>query len=160
MCMYNAYRSFTDLQREHSLFSLSTPSADNDFLIVKKAADGVIDILAKQNGKLFGGQNYKLNAWLSICSTWDAASGLVQVWIDGKPSSRKFTRSGNINGPIIIVLGQVCCLHTIATYTGESASRETHLLYFSTECYMKRSIPFSYCKHDATVCSMLARCKD
>ncbi|XP_030250273.1 serum amyloid P-component-like [Sparus aurata] len=100
------FRSFTDLQREHSLFSLSTPSAANDFLIVKKAADGVIDILAKQNGKLFGGQNYRLNAWLSICSTWDAASGLVQVWIDGKPSSRKFTHSVNINGPIIIVLGQ------------------------------------------------------
>ena len=116
MCICNAYRSFTELRRDHSLFSLSTPSADNDFLIFKGAADGVFHMWARQNRKDFGGQNYKLNAWLSICSTWDAASGLVQLWIDGKPSSRMFVSSGsNINGPIITVLGQVHCLHTIAT---------------------------------------------
>ncbi|XP_036930110.1 C-reactive protein-like isoform X2 [Acanthopagrus latus] len=101
------FRSFTELQRDHSLFSLATPSAANDFLIFKSAADGVIHVGAKQNGADISGQHYELNAWVSICSTWDAASGLVQVWIDGKPSSRIFVSSGsNINGPIIIVLGQ------------------------------------------------------
>uniref|UniRef100_A0A671TPL6 Pentraxin family member n=2 Tax=Sparus aurata TaxID=8175 RepID=A0A671TPL6_SPAAU len=100
-------RSFTELRRDHSLFSLATPSAANDFLIFKTIADDGIQIWARNNHRTFGGQNYKFNAWLSICSTWDAASGLVQVWIDGKPSSRMFVSSGsNINGPIIIVLGQ------------------------------------------------------
>ncbi|KAE8288761.1 Jeltraxin Egg jelly pentraxin Precursor [Larimichthys crocea] len=52
-------------------------------------------------------QNYELNTWHSICSTWNASSGLAQLWIDGKPSSRKLIPSKtNINGPIIIVLGQ------------------------------------------------------
>ncbi|XP_073340888.1 C-reactive protein-like [Pagrus major] len=100
-------RSFTDLRRDHSLFSLATPSADNDFLIFKKAADDEFEIWAKDVMTDFGGLKYKLNTWLSICSTWDAASGLTQLWIDGKQSSRKFTSSGsNITGTMTIVLGQ------------------------------------------------------
>uniref|UniRef100_A0A8C9XYF3 Pentraxin family member n=1 Tax=Sander lucioperca TaxID=283035 RepID=A0A8C9XYF3_SANLU len=55
----------------------------------------------------FIGHDYKVNTWQSICSTWDSVSGLGQLWLDGKPSSRKFISSGsNISGPIIIVLGQ------------------------------------------------------
>lgn len=112
----NAYRSFTDLSRGHSLFSLATSSADNDFLIFKKEADDEFEIWAKSNMTDFRGLSYKLNTWLSICSTWDAASGLTRLWIDGNPSSRKYTNSGsNITGTMTIVLGQVCCLHTIAT---------------------------------------------
>ena len=113
-----AYRSFTDLSRVHSFFSLATPSASNDFLIAKIPAN--IEVWARSKYAYIGGQDYKLNTWHSICSTWDSASGLVQVWLDGKPSSRKFVSSGsNINGPIIIVLGQVqmCskCISNITT---------------------------------------------
>ncbi|KAM8735725.1 C-reactive protein-like [Acanthopagrus schlegelii] len=101
------FRSLTELQRDHSFFSLATPSAANDFLIYKTAADDGFHMNARNNFKFFGGQNYKLNTWVSICSTWDAAYGVMQLWIDGKPSSRIFVSSGsNINGPIIIVLGQ------------------------------------------------------
>ncbi|XP_042279593.1 C-reactive protein-like [Thunnus maccoyii] len=100
-------RSFTDLRRTHSLFSLATPSAFNDFLIFKRSANHEIELYGRDHLVVFGEQDYKLNMWHSICSTWDSASGLGQLWLDGKPSSRKFTRSGsNINGPIIIVLGQ------------------------------------------------------
>ncbi|XP_073340889.1 C-reactive protein-like [Pagrus major] len=100
-------RSFTDHRRDQSLFSLATPSGDNQFLMFKKAADDRLDIWARNHWSDFSGLNYKINTWLSICSTWDAVSGLAQVWIDGKPSNRKFISSGsNINGPIIIVLGQ------------------------------------------------------
>ncbi|XP_073341930.1 C-reactive protein-like [Pagrus major] len=101
------FRSFTGLQRGHTLFSLATPSATNDFLIYKSPTDDVFSIWARHNQRVFGGPKYELNAWLSMCTTWDAASGLVQVWVDGKPSSRIFISSGsNIKGPIIIVLGQ------------------------------------------------------
>ncbi|XP_071325754.1 female protein-like isoform X2 [Trachinotus anak] len=100
------FRSFTDLKRDHPLFSLATPSAFNDFLIYKDVNDE-INLNARDKYAKFEGQDYKLNTWHSICSTWDSASGLGQMWLDGKPSSRKFISSGsNINGPNIMVLGQ------------------------------------------------------
>ncbi|CAI5662481.1 unnamed protein product [Oreochromis niloticus] len=101
------FRSFTDLNRDHSLFSLATPSAINNFLIFKKAANGLFDLWARGKSNKVEGIAYKLNTWHSICSTWDSTSGLMQLWVNGVPSSKKFTNSGsNINGPIIIVLGQ------------------------------------------------------
>ncbi|KAM9309149.1 C-reactive protein-like [Pholidichthys leucotaenia] len=100
-------RSFTDLNRDHSLFSLATPSAFNDFLIFKSARSDLYQLYARNTGVNFEGQNFKQNTWQSVCATWNANTGLTQLWVDGVPSSRKFTKSGsNINGPIIIVLGQ------------------------------------------------------
>uniref|UniRef100_A0A668A0M3 Pentraxin family member n=1 Tax=Myripristis murdjan TaxID=586833 RepID=A0A668A0M3_9TELE len=100
-------RSFTDLSRNHILFSLATPSAANDFLLFKKAAAGQIEVYARDVTAVFDGQEYKLNAWLSVCATWDSASGLEQLWLNGKPSCRKFTSAGsNITGHTIITLGQ------------------------------------------------------
>ncbi|KAM9352902.1 uncharacterized protein ABDE67_005291 [Symphorus nematophorus] len=99
-------RSFTDLRRDHTPFSLATPSIFNDFLIYV-ATNNVIHLGIRNHDVTFAEQDYKLNRWLSICATWDSASGLGQLWLDGKPSSRKFLISGaNISGPIIIVLGQ------------------------------------------------------
>uniref|UniRef100_A0A3B3U3W6 Pentraxin family member n=1 Tax=Poecilia latipinna TaxID=48699 RepID=A0A3B3U3W6_9TELE len=69
-------RFFTDLKRDYSLFSLALPSFDNDFLLLKSA-------------NLDSFQMY-LNAWHSVCSTWDSESGLGQLWFDGKPSVRRF----------------------------------------------------------------------
>uniref|UniRef100_A0A668A4V2 Pentraxin family member n=1 Tax=Myripristis murdjan TaxID=586833 RepID=A0A668A4V2_9TELE len=100
-------RSFTDLSRAYGLFSLATPSAANDFLLFKTATANQIYVYARNADALFDGQEYTLNAWLSVCATWDSASGLGQVWLNGKPSSRKFTKSGsNIKGRTIITLGQ------------------------------------------------------
>uniref|UniRef100_A0A3P9IEP3 Pentraxin (PTX) domain-containing protein n=1 Tax=Oryzias latipes TaxID=8090 RepID=A0A3P9IEP3_ORYLA len=47
-------------------------------------------------GVRYGGRNYKPNMWYSNCSTWDSATGLVQIWFDGKPSFRKYIISGAI----------------------------------------------------------------
>ncbi|XP_071772002.2 C-reactive protein-like [Centroberyx gerrardi] len=100
-------RSFTDLSRNHVLFSLATPSAANDFLIFKKTAADVIELIARDNSVEIVGQEYKLNTWHSVCATWDSQSGLVQLWLDGKPSTRRFVNSGsNIRGHTIITLGQ------------------------------------------------------
>ncbi|XP_073341933.1 C-reactive protein-like [Pagrus major] len=98
-------RSITDLARSHALFSVSTPSRDNAFLIFKGTANDIISVDVVNNGARFGGQDYKPNTWHPICSTWDSESGLVQLWLDGKPSIRKFTGGSNITGPIVI-LGQ------------------------------------------------------
>ncbi|XP_023258848.1 C-reactive protein-like [Seriola lalandi dorsalis] len=100
-------RSFTDLKRDHALFSLATSSAANDFLIYMKPENNEFHLNSKDNQAKLTGHDYKMNTWHSICATWDSVSGLGQLWLDGKPSSRKFLSSGsNINGPVIIVLGQ------------------------------------------------------
>ncbi|XP_023132933.2 serum amyloid P-component-like [Amphiprion ocellaris] len=100
-------RSFTDLKRAHSLFSLATPSAIENFLIFKRAASDEFELWARNRYVILYGEDYELNTWHSVCSTWNAVSGVMQLWLDGKPSSRKFVSSGsNINGPMLIVLGQ------------------------------------------------------
>ncbi|XP_030250268.1 serum amyloid P-component-like isoform X1 [Sparus aurata] len=99
-------RSFTDLRRGHPLFSLATPSVDNDFLIYKDDAHDQMNLHIRNQYVYFAGQNYKLNTWHSLCSTWDSVSGLAQLWLDGKPSNWKLSSQSSINGPIIIVLGQ------------------------------------------------------
>ncbi|KAL3060299.1 hypothetical protein OYC64_014791 [Pagothenia borchgrevinki] len=101
------FRSFSDLRRDITLFSLSTPSADNDFGMYKLAATDALVMRIRNTRMDFIGQDYKLNTWHSLCSTWDSGSGLSQMWLDGQPSSRRFINSGSsISGPIIIVLGQ------------------------------------------------------
>uniref|UniRef100_A0A8C6SWL2 Pentraxin family member n=1 Tax=Neogobius melanostomus TaxID=47308 RepID=A0A8C6SWL2_9GOBI len=97
---------FSELTRDFSLFSLATPSAANDFLIFKKAPSGDISAYVRDLSSTFKGQDYQLNRWQSLCVTWDAASGLVQLWLDGKPSIMKYFSTSNISGPMIIVLGQ------------------------------------------------------
>ncbi|KAM9723721.1 uncharacterized protein ACNS7B_019026 [Menidia menidia] len=100
------FRSFTDLTRDHSLFSLATPSKDNEFLIFKKSGSEGFHLYARSVFAAVIGHEYKQNMWHSICATWDASSGLVQLWVDGIPSSRKFTRTGTMAEQMIIVLGQ------------------------------------------------------
>lgn len=106
--MFNIFRSFTELKRDHTLLAVSLPSADNGFLIFKSANPGLFHFWVKSKQVNIEAQDYKLNRWSSICSTWDAESGLGQLWVDGKPSSRKYIISGStINEPMIIILGQV-----------------------------------------------------
>ncbi|XP_078103706.1 C-reactive protein-like [Sander vitreus] len=101
------FRSFTDLRRDHSLFSLATPAFNNEMLIFNGPSNNKYAFWINNKNVDFIGHDYKVNTWQSICSTWDSVSGLGQLWLDGKPSSRKFISSGsNISGPIIIVLGQ------------------------------------------------------
>ncbi|XP_054904003.1 C-reactive protein-like [Poeciliopsis prolifica] len=100
-------RSFTDLERSHVLFSLAVPTFSNGFLVFWNGADKELLIFTQNIYAEFGKTDYKLNTWHSICATWDSTSGLVQLWLDGLPSVRKFTRSGsNIRGSPIILLGQ------------------------------------------------------
>ncbi|XP_018545109.1 C-reactive protein [Lates calcarifer] len=101
------HRSFTDLRRSHGLFSLATPSSNNEFLIFWSEANKEMQPHIKEGKVGYGGWDYKPNMWHSICTTWDSASGLVQLWFDGQPSIRKFITSGsNIRGSLIIILGQ------------------------------------------------------
>lgn len=99
-------RAFTDLSRTYGTFSLSTPTFDNDFLIFKEPQSGEFSVSVRNAGHIFSNQDDKRNEWQSFCATWAAASGLMQLWVNGKPSSIKSTSTLNISGPMIIVLGQ------------------------------------------------------
>ncbi|KAG7247261.1 hypothetical protein CRUP_014444, partial [Coryphaenoides rupestris] len=99
-------RSFTDLTRNHGLFSLATPSFANGFLIFKKSTSDQVEINVRNKAMTVSSQEYKLNTWQSVCSTWDGTTGLVQLWLDGKPSSRKYCSEGTIRSNFVIILGQ------------------------------------------------------
>ncbi|XP_075965630.1 C-reactive protein-like isoform X1 [Anarhichas minor] len=101
------HRSFTDLKRDHVLFSLATPSSANDFLIIWEEATKEMEPHIKNVKTEYKGWDYKSNMWHSICTTWNSESGLVQLWFDGQPSIKKFASSGSdISGSTIIILGQ------------------------------------------------------
>ncbi|XP_055019862.1 serum amyloid P-component-like, partial [Boleophthalmus pectinirostris] len=96
----------SDLTRSFTLFDLATPTHNNDFHIFKMNARDEINVDVRNVVLNFKGQDYQINTWQSICGTWDAASGLVQLWVDGKPSSMKFATNSHIHGIMLIVLGQ------------------------------------------------------
>ncbi|XP_068591666.1 C-reactive protein-like [Cebidichthys violaceus] len=101
------HRSFTDLKRDHILFSLATPSSANGFLIFWFEENKGIAPHVKNRMTEYKGWDYKSNMWHSICTTWDSESELVQLWFDGQPSIKKFISSGSIiSGSTIIILGQ------------------------------------------------------
>uniref|UniRef100_A0A3Q4HA97 Pentraxin family member n=1 Tax=Neolamprologus brichardi TaxID=32507 RepID=A0A3Q4HA97_NEOBR len=63
----------TDLSRNHNLFSLYT---------------GFLSTMKQQSNIYRPGLQAEL--WQSICTTWDSESELVQLWLNGKPSIKKF----------------------------------------------------------------------
>lgn len=99
-------RSFSDISRAQSLFSLSLPSTDNGFLIFK-SKQGVYELYVLGATESFLGLQDEPNVWNSICATWDASTGLSQLWVNGIPSSRKGNKAGSsLMGTPKIILGQ------------------------------------------------------
>ncbi|KAM3615202.1 uncharacterized protein V6R79_024859 [Siganus canaliculatus] len=101
------HRSFTDLKRDHVLFSLATTSNSNGILIFWDQTNQEMEPHVLDRKTEYRGWDYKPNMWHSICTTWDSTSGLVQLWFNGRPSIRKFTNTGsNFQGTLMIMLGQ------------------------------------------------------
>lgn len=80
-------------------------------MIFKKAEKDIIELNVGNKKAEFVVQDYKLNMWHTLCSTWDSTSGLVQLWFNGKSSVRKLVARSNLTAPII-VLGQVRLLNS------------------------------------------------
>ncbi|CDQ58546.1 unnamed protein product [Oncorhynchus mykiss] len=85
-----------------SLFSMATPTSTNDFLLFKES-NGAMQLPVRYVGSAFTGLPGKQNMWMG-----HSATGLSQVWINGKPSARKlgYTAGSVVNGKPIIILGQ------------------------------------------------------
>lgn len=100
------HRSFTDLKRGHTFFSMATPTKSNGFLTfydsnLLAVAPHVYDVKLT-----YGGVDYAHNKWHSMCTTWDANTGLVQLWFDGQPLTKKYISGSTLTGQPIILLGQ------------------------------------------------------
>uniref|UniRef100_A0A672JAI6 Pentraxin family member n=2 Tax=Salarias fasciatus TaxID=181472 RepID=A0A672JAI6_SALFA len=101
------HRSFTDIKRDHGLFSLSTSGSANSFLIFWDETNKEMEARVKEQKSEFRGLDYKPNMWHSICTTWDSATGIVQLWFNGRPTIRKFVPATSaITGSTMIILGQ------------------------------------------------------
>lgn len=103
-------RVFSDLRGAHGLFLLTTNSSydsRNNFLLRNAPESSLYQVQYNSTSASFHHKdNYVINAWQSLCCTWDADIGLVQIWIDGKHSSRKFLSNRHMTGPIAVILGQ------------------------------------------------------
>ncbi|XP_036403126.1 serum amyloid P-component-like [Megalops cyprinoides] len=99
-------RFFSDLSRDQSLFSLSTPSHANGLLLFKNPK-GEYDLCVANQCIPFPGLPDELNEWNSLCGTWDSGAGLGQLWVNGKRSARKaLSVGGTIATAPSIMLGQ------------------------------------------------------
>lgn len=101
------HRSFTDLQRDHAIFSLATPSKINEFLMFYDSSRKSVAPHLNDVKMTYDGLDYSPNKWHSMCTTSDVNTGLVQLWFNGQPLSKKYVSSGStITGPSISLLGQ------------------------------------------------------
>nr|XP_003228449.1 PREDICTED: serum amyloid P-component-like [Anolis carolinensis] len=101
-------RYYSLLAREYGLFSYATKKSDNQLLIFKPKPNqyrlylGAVDVTfilpEKRDSK---------PGWEHICVSWESATGLVALWLDGEPLPRMGLQKGHsINPEASIVLGQ------------------------------------------------------
>ncbi|XP_004390286.1 C-reactive protein-like [Trichechus manatus latirostris] len=100
VCLY----VYSDLPRGYSIFSYNTRTQDNEILLFKEKTGeysisvGGTDIFFKYPGN---------SAPLHMCITWESVSGIVELWVDGKPMVRKSLKRGySVGWEANIVLGQ------------------------------------------------------
>ncbi|XP_066465310.1 jeltraxin-like [Eleutherodactylus coqui] len=98
-------RSYTDLSRDHSLFSIATPTMDNAFLIFPQPPKSC-GVYINQEVISFN-VDPEVAAWKQTCVAWDSETGLLQLWINGKRYPRRVTTSRSPIGPqMSVILGQ------------------------------------------------------
>ncbi|XP_071970194.1 jeltraxin-like [Engystomops pustulosus] len=98
-------RSYTDLTREHAIFSLATPYRDNAFLLYSYPPNNFS--ITINNEEIYFKVDPDVNYWKTICVTWDSTNGLLQLWINNKRYPRRVTKTRSPIGPqMSVVLGQ------------------------------------------------------
>ncbi|XP_004858808.1 C-reactive protein [Heterocephalus glaber] len=100
-------RFYTDLftTRGYSIFSYATKKHDNEILV----------FWSKNRGYLLGVGGLEVPfkaleipmAPVHICANWESISGIIELWVDGKPQVRKSLQKGySVGTEAIIILGQ------------------------------------------------------
>ncbi|XP_029959275.1 serum amyloid P-component-like [Salarias fasciatus] len=98
-------RFLTDLTRSYGLFSLATVAQSNGFLLFKPGDVETIELAVSGTSIYFRSLSFPQNNWHNICATW-SSNGIAQVWVDGKPSVKRYVDNVSLVGPPITILGQ------------------------------------------------------
>uniref|UniRef100_F6Z592 Pentraxin family member n=1 Tax=Equus caballus TaxID=9796 RepID=F6Z592_HORSE len=98
-------KAFTDLTRPYSLFSYSTKVKDNELLLFVNKI-GQYTLYIGNTGVTFKAPPSPY-APIHVCASWESASGIAELWVDGKPMGRKGVRKGySVGAEAKIILGQ------------------------------------------------------
>ncbi|XP_029141409.1 serum amyloid P-component-like [Protobothrops mucrosquamatus] len=98
-------RVYTDLARGYTTFSYATPASDND-IIVHKASPTEYEFYLGRSKVAFKTPAPKCG-WEHVCVAWESSTGIVELWLNGIPLSRKGIGKGYaVSQNASIVLGQ------------------------------------------------------
>ncbi|TRY65481.1 hypothetical protein DNTS_017941 [Danionella cerebrum] len=101
-------RFYTDKNTQKlSLFSLATPSHPQDFSLSWSSDTKEYQMFIHDKSVQFKGLSFNLNQWNSVCATWEAKTGLAQIFVNEVASIKKAVGSTEpFKGEPVIVLGQ------------------------------------------------------
>ncbi|XP_067328494.1 C-reactive protein-like [Anolis sagrei] len=101
-------RHYSLLTREYGLFSYATRKLDNQLLVFKpKPNQYRLWLGAVYVTFILPGKKDSKPSWEHICMSWESATGLVALWLDGEPLPRMGLQKGySISPEASIVLGQ------------------------------------------------------
>ncbi|XP_016313361.1 female protein-like [Sinocyclocheilus anshuiensis] len=89
------------------LFSLATPSYPQDFSLRWLSFSKQYEMTIHSFKVQFDGLVFKNNQWISMCATWDANSGLAQMFVNKVASIKKEVGPKvSFKGNPVITLGQ------------------------------------------------------
>ncbi|XP_053463413.1 mucosal pentraxin-like [Nycticebus coucang] len=98
-------KAFTDLTRSYSLFSYNTRTQDNALLVFINKM-GVYSLSIGNSEVIFNGPPSPYSP-VHICASWESASGIAELWVNGKFLGRKGVRKGyTVGSDAKIILGQ------------------------------------------------------
>ncbi|XP_074837118.1 serum amyloid P-component [Carettochelys insculpta] len=98
----------TDLTRAYSLFSYTTRTRDNELLLYREKP-GLISLFVAGEAVTFKvpENTGTHSAWEHVCASWESATGIAELWVNGIPLPRKGLKKGySVSDQGIIVLGQ------------------------------------------------------
>ncbi|KAJ6657042.1 hypothetical protein lerEdw1_003043 [Lerista edwardsae] len=101
-------RHATDLTRGHSLFSYNTKKQDNEILLYKPNANQY-EFVVGATSVTFKAPEKEISrpGEVHVCASWESATGIAELWLNGKPLPRKGLKRGySIGQEASIVLGQ------------------------------------------------------
>ncbi|XP_019288899.2 C-reactive protein [Panthera pardus] len=98
-------RVYTALTRPYSLFSYATRTQSNEILLFKDRS-GVYSVSVGGSDAYFKAPE-KSYAPMHFCISWESSSGIVELWVDGRPMVRTSLKKGYAVGAgANIILGQ------------------------------------------------------
>uniref|UniRef100_F6PVZ6 Pentraxin family member n=1 Tax=Ornithorhynchus anatinus TaxID=9258 RepID=F6PVZ6_ORNAN len=98
-------QAYSDLTRPYSLFSYATESQDNEILLFKEGP-GMYSLSVGGFWVLFRTAADPPDS-KHICATWESATGIAELWVDGKRLVRKGLRAGyKVGAGGQMILGQ------------------------------------------------------